>query len=76
MPLAAAAEASGQSEALVHEHLPSRGCYRHLEAQLGDIPNRLEIRLRPDGKVFINGLASSEMLDDIVSSVAKRTAKP
>jgi anaerobic ribonucleoside-triphosphate reductase activating protein len=50
--------------------------YRHLEAELGDIPNRLEIRLQPDGKVFINGLASSEMLDDTVSGVAKRPAKP
>jgi anaerobic ribonucleoside-triphosphate reductase activating protein len=50
--------------------------YRHLEAELGDIPNRLEVRLQPDGKVFINGLASSELLDDTISGVAKRPAKP
>jgi hypothetical protein len=36
----------------------------------------LEIRLQLDGKVFINGLASSEMLDHMVSGVAKRPAKP
>jgi hypothetical protein len=36
----------------------------------------LEIRLQPGGKVFINGMAYSEMLDHMVSGVAKRPEKP
>lgn len=47
--------------------------YRHLEPELENIPNRLEIRLHPDGKIFINGLASSEMIAEIVSNVGKKT---
>jgi anaerobic ribonucleoside-triphosphate reductase activating protein len=50
--------------------------YRHLEAELGDIPNRLEIRLQPDGKIYINGLAASEMLSGVVGDVAERITKP
>jgi hypothetical protein len=50
--------------------------YRHLEVELGDIPNRLEIRLQPDGKVFINGMAYSQMLEYMVSGVAKWPTKP
>lgn len=45
--------------------------YRHLEAELGHTPNRLEIRLQPDGKIFINGLASTEMLADMAARLTK-----
>jgi anaerobic ribonucleoside-triphosphate reductase activating protein len=47
-------------------------CYRHLEADLGYIPNRLEIRLQPDGSIFLNGLASTEMLADVAASLTQR----
>lgn len=46
--------------------------YSHLETNLMDIPNRVEIRLQPDGRIFINGLASSDLLDDMVAGVAKK----
>lgn len=49
--------------------------YRHLESELKDIPNRLEIRLQPDGKIFVNGLASSKELDELVRDVAKKVIK-
>lgn len=50
--------------------------YRHLATELGDIPNRLEIRLQPDGKIFVNGLASSEMLSDVIDDIAERAMNP
>jgi anaerobic ribonucleoside-triphosphate reductase activating protein len=45
--------------------------YRHLEAELESIPNRLEIRLRQDGQILVNGLASSETLAEIFADTAK-----
>lgn len=44
--------------------------YRHLEARLTDLPNRIEVRLHPDGRVLINGLASTDLLNDIVEGIA------
>jgi anaerobic ribonucleoside-triphosphate reductase activating protein len=46
--------------------------YQHLESKVTDIPNRLEIRVQSDGRVFINGLASSETLDHLISGVGNR----
>lgn len=46
--------------------------YRYLEAELGHIPNRLEIRLHPDGSIFMNGLAPTEMLADMAASLTQR----
>ncbi|MGK7873450.1 MAG: 4Fe-4S single cluster domain-containing protein [Xenococcaceae cyanobacterium] len=39
--------------------------YRHLESSLSNIPNRIEVRLHPDGRIFINGMASAEDLEDL-----------
>jgi anaerobic ribonucleoside-triphosphate reductase activating protein len=34
--------------------------YAPLAAQIAQIPNRLEVRLHPDGRIWINGLAAPE----------------
>ncbi len=39
--------------------------YRHLEAGLTDIPNGLELRISPEGGVTINGMETSEALEEI-----------
>ncbi len=41
------------------------GRYRHLEADLNDIPNGLELRISPEGGVTINGMETSEALDQL-----------
>ncbi|RXZ84841.1 radical SAM protein [Paenibacillaceae bacterium] len=38
-------------------------CYTHLQDELTSIPNRLEVRLNPDGRVMINGLAEVHHLE-------------
>lgn len=43
--------------------------YRHLADELGSIPDRLEVRLRPDGTVLINGMASPRVLNDLTAAV-------
>ena len=40
--------------------------YRHLADQLTSFPNRLEIRLSPDGKVEVNGLATQDEIAHIL----------
>ena len=37
--------------------------YLYLEKQLNNIPNRLEVRLAPDGRVSVNGLAKMKDLE-------------
>jgi anaerobic ribonucleoside-triphosphate reductase activating protein len=44
--------------------------YRHLEGRLSEFQNGVEIRIRPDGGVFINGMADIVQLHDLASSVA------
>lgn len=39
--------------------------YVYLQNQLLDIPNRLEVRLDPDGRVRVNGLAELTDLEDL-----------
>ncbi len=46
--------------------------YSHLAEELGSIPDRLEIRLRRDGTVLVNGMAPSAVLDDLVSAIGRR----
>jgi anaerobic ribonucleoside-triphosphate reductase activating protein len=41
--------------------------YAHLSEQLTAISNRLEVRLRPDGRVEINGLAAPEAMRGLVT---------
>jgi anaerobic ribonucleoside-triphosphate reductase activating protein len=43
--------------------------YRHLEGQLENLPNRIEVCLQPDGRVLVNGLASAELLGDLVDGM-------
>lgn len=44
-----------------YHFLTDRYCY--LETQLNNIPNRLEVRLEPDGRVSVNGLAKIKDLE-------------
>lgn len=39
--------------------------YLHLKERMTDIPNRLEVRLTPDGRVMVNGLAEVGDLKDL-----------
>jgi anaerobic ribonucleoside-triphosphate reductase activating protein len=41
--------------------------YAHLAERLTTIPNRLEVRLRPDGRIEINGLAAPEAMRRLIS---------
>lgn len=45
--------------------------YRHLEPELMSIPNRLEIRLEPDGRISVNGLADGNDLEAIFTGLAR-----
>ena len=46
--------------------------YENLADDLGSIPDRLEVRLSPDGAVLINGMASSAVLNDLEAAVGGR----
>ncbi|MGX1982246.1 anaerobic ribonucleoside-triphosphate reductase activating protein [Thermolongibacillus altinsuensis] len=39
--------------------------YKHLEKTLKNVPNRLEIRIHSDGRVFVNGLATTDHMNDL-----------
>ncbi len=41
---------------------------------LASIPNRLEVRLRLDGRILVNGLASSKTLTEIFAGTAKKVS--
>ncbi|HET7231092.1 MAG TPA: 4Fe-4S single cluster domain-containing protein [Longimicrobium sp.] len=50
--------------------------YRHLEAELASIPNRLEIRLHPDGRFEVNGMITQAGLHALLGpSDAKSTSR-
>ncbi|GAC1464570.1 MAG: 4Fe-4S single cluster domain-containing protein [Chloroflexota bacterium] len=44
--------------------------YRSLEPRMRDLPNRLEIRVRPDGHVLVNGIARTDALNDLLDTSA------
>lgn len=44
--------------------------YRYLESSLLNMPNRIEVRLHPDGTIFINGMATTEDLKDLFADCA------
>ncbi len=46
--------------------------YRFLEDQLHTLPNRLEVRLRPDGTVSVNGMATQEQLQEVFHTLGRR----
>lgn len=43
--------------------------YRHLEPELRTIPNRLEVRLQPDGKILVNGMATSADIETLFANL-------
>ncbi|MGX6443808.1 4Fe-4S single cluster domain-containing protein [Neobacillus sp. K501] len=45
--------------------------YLHLKEELMSKPNRLEIRLKPDGRVFANGMATVEELEGLFHDLLK-----
>jgi anaerobic ribonucleoside-triphosphate reductase activating protein len=47
--------------------------YGHLELRLSSIPNRLEIRLHPDGRMEINGMATQRALHELFGPAAAQT---
>ncbi len=46
--------------------------YSHLKNKLSTIPNRIEIRLEPNGNISINGLAKQETLNNLIKNIAIR----
>jgi anaerobic ribonucleoside-triphosphate reductase activating protein len=46
--------------------------YSHLKNKLSTIPNRIEIRLEPNGNISINGLAKQETLHNLIKNIAIR----
>jgi len=45
--------------------------YAHLAAELGHLPNRLEVRIAPDGNVAVNGFASVAALEELLANDLK-----
>jgi anaerobic ribonucleoside-triphosphate reductase activating protein len=45
--------------------------YAHLGNGIGDIPNRLEIRIGPDGNIIAGGLAPPQLSKQLLADVAK-----
>lgn len=43
--------------------------YRHLAEELHSIPNRLEVRLHPDGQIRVNGMVMTEDLESLFSEM-------
>lgn len=43
--------------------------YAYLADKLASIPNRIEVRLKPDGRVFINGLATTEDMASLIRGI-------
>lgn len=50
--------------------------YRHLADHLESIPDGLEVRLRPDGSVLLNGMAPVGLLDELADGQELRREKP
>lgn len=45
------------------------GRYAHLENRLSEFPNKFEVRLSPDGRVTVNGMAATGDLLEFVSAL-------
>jgi anaerobic ribonucleoside-triphosphate reductase activating protein len=43
--------------------------YKHIEKNINDIPNRLEVRILPNGMVSINGLIATDDLKKYISNL-------
>jgi anaerobic ribonucleoside-triphosphate reductase activating protein len=44
--------------------------YRHLADELAELPDRVEVRVAPDGRVSVNGWARIAQLDDLLAGVS------
>lgn len=44
--------------------------YAHLAPTLSSIPNRIEVRLNPDGRIFVNGLAAIRDIKRLIGGVS------
>lgn len=44
--------------------------YAHLAEELSSIPNRIEVRMKPDGRILINGLAEPEDMAALIRDLA------
>lgn len=53
----------GSSNKMFHFLTPR---YRDLESRLPEFPNRIEIRLEPDGRILVNGMAPSDRIADLL----------
>lgn len=53
-----------------HHFLTDR--YRHLEPALESIPNRLELRLQPNGAVLINGMGDFQATRELLTTACSR----
>ncbi|MFD1706128.1 4Fe-4S single cluster domain-containing protein [Siminovitchia sediminis] len=49
--------------------------YQHLEFQLMDIGNKIEVRILDDGTVSVNGMATQKMLSELFDSKEYRKVK-
>lgn len=43
--------------------------YAHLASSLASIPNRIEVRLKPDGRVLVSGLAPLDDMKDLIRDI-------
>lgn len=44
--------------------------YADLAGEISSIPNRIEVRMKPDGRILINGLAATEDMAALIRGVA------
>lgn len=44
--------------------------YAHLADEISSIPNRIEVRMKPDGRILINGLAVTEDMSALIRGLA------
>lgn len=44
--------------------------YAHLADEILSIPNRIEVRMKPDGRIFINGLAATEDMAALIRGIS------
>lgn len=44
--------------------------YVHLADEISPIPNRIEVRIKPDGRILINGMAATEDMAALIRGIA------
>ena len=43
--------------------------YQHLQDSLGTIKNKIEVQIRPDGKLLVNGMMDFEVLLEMMNDI-------